>query len=417
MVLVIFISLLMIQLFLIKKKTYGMIFFNLVWLISSLLLLKNPYKISEINYNTILILILGILFFNIGGLIKFDKRQDINKNIKNINLKYFYIYYIILTLIDLYYLLKTIPKIRRYGFSYVKGAAYSIDGYDALYGSTKVAMAMDLYVSVLGTVSFLILLGILFNIKSHSKIKNKIKFLLLISILNTIIQMIYTASRFKVVNMVILLTLYLFYCKKIKFKHIKLFLILLSPFYIATSLMNDGKVLEQVIVYLTGSIVVFDKFVNSSHEFWYGKMLISTLEFPITIILRFFSKSYTPILSEYYSEFSKYIHIGNKYFYNALYTIFHPFYLDFGFFGVIVNSFFYGVLYKYVYSKFSTTNFRKIVIIYIDLYVILSIFKNNFINFNIFLTILILISTVIKIENKSRTIKLRRYNQNKKEEC
>lgn len=400
-ILAVFIFLLLIfNFFLIKQKIYGIFFFNLIWLVSSILLSLNVYRLDEINYNTVLVLMLGILFFNIGGLAKFSKSKNINKNIENIRLKYFYVYYIILTQISFYYLLKTIPKIRKYGFTYVKGAAYSIDGYEALYGNTKIAMFMDLYTVVLGMVSFLILLGALFNTRKGCKIQKKIKFLLLISILNTVIQMVYTGARFKVVNMTLLFMLYLFYCKKIRIKHIVLFIILLVPFYIATSIMNKGKVFEQVSIYLTGSIVILDKFINSNHEFWYGKMFISTLEYPITIILRFFSKSYTPILTEYYSEFSKNIYIGNKYYYNALYTIFHPFFLDFGVLGVILISFFYGILYKYIYSKFSTTNFRKIVIVCIDLYLILSIFKNNFINFNNFLAILFLIIAVTKIESK-----------------
>lgn len=210
--------------------------------------------------------------------------------------------------------------------------------------------------------------------------------------------MIYTGSRLKLVNVVIFVVLYLFYSNKVKIKHVISLIILLVPFYIITSISSKGKVFEQISIYITGSIVIFDKFVNSTHEFWYGKMFISTLEFPIAIAIRSFLKSYTPILTEYYSQFSKRLYIGPEQSYNALYTIFHPFYLDFGFLGVILISFFYGILYKYIYSKFNTTNFRKIVIVYIDLYIILSIFKNNFMNFNIFLTMLILIYAVIKIE-------------------
>lgn len=372
------------------KKIKGIFIFNGIWLLVLMLSILNIYHIDNVDLYTYFIIVCGIFFFNLGNFL-YLKKINTYKIFKVIKLKIkykklFFLYEIFSLGINLNFLLKTIPKIKQYGYWYVKGANYGIEGFDPLMASTKIQMLYELAITVTGdAVGYILVLNYFYN-------KNKKNlFLLMLFFINKIIVVIFTGGKSPIIWLGLFILLFLLYYNKFKIKYIKYFITLCIIFSFSLYFSNM-PIIKSLVIYATGSIVVFDKFINSAVEFWYGKMFIAPFEYPITISLRFLSKNFSPIISNYSILRSGYTYIGGGVNYNALYTFFDTSYLDFGIFGVIVYSSLVGMFYKFCTVNFYNDPIKRLIIIHLDILLFYSILKNHFIYFNhLFLIVIIYI--------------------------
>lgn len=380
------------------NKVKGILIFNIIWTVVLFLSGLNIYNIFNVDYYTYFILIVGILSFNIGTMC-YRKRKLIKINkfkIKKIYLKLFFWHQLISLVINLKLLLRILPKIQQYGYKYVKGANYRIEGFEATFSSTKIQMLYELGIGVIGDViGYIIIINYLKN-------KNKKNLILVVLyILNKIITVAFSGSKSPLIWLFLFILLSLYYYDEIKKKYIILSLSLIIIFFL-TLYFSGMNIFKSIIIYATGSIVAFDKFINSNFDLWYGKLFIAPFEYPITILLRFFSKDFFPI-ADYYSKMrSEFFYINENIKFNALYTFFDVPYLDFKLLGILLYSLILGLLYKYCISTCYKNPIKRLIIIRFDILLFYTILKNHFIYFDNLFFIILLVIFSNKILEKER---------------
>ncbi len=112
---------------------------------------------------------------------------------------------------------------------------------------------------------------------------------------------------------------------------------------------------EQIVTYLNGSIIALQYALNESEKFGYpgyGMFTLSGFDEIISLLLNFLGFDVIPFNYSYSAILDKNIYIGEGFEFNALYTGIFYFYMDFGLIGVVVFSLILGMG-----SAFTVRNF------------------------------------------------------------
>lgn len=353
----------------INKKIYSPAFIlNIIFLFIIFLTMVNPSDLTTIHIRTYLIILLGIISFNLGQIlskrtIKKHNKQAVNQNNRFEINNHRYKRLIIIALIFSSIMLKNSLNIILHGGGlaeiYQERIASSyVD--NTLMDSSPIEASIINYIS-----NPLVALSTVVSIILFYK-TSKFKYLI-ISFVFLLIQSFSTGGRSNMIYYIIYISVGLFSVKNIKqlikryIKYIIILMILLIflGIYFITERQTD--IFKTIVSYFGYPIYHLDYKLNQLYDLNYTFGLTSfmsifnLLDYP----LRLFGFKEWVLLTNakdmiYYADATA--NLGNGINYNAFVTCFYHFYVDGGYIGVFILSLFFGMFsgwcfYRFIYEK------------------------------------------------------------------
>jgi len=351
------ITLMNIIIFIKRKDIFTPVFiYNTVWIISSICTLILTKKLDIlITYNTQIIIILSVLFFNIPFFINSSEKIPLSK--KGIELDISFFIQICSLFIMIFFILILYQELYRISIlsgntgddskniaSVISYARYGRTHYNITLGR-KVANILRLNYAI-STVYGIVLI----NKILYKNFKKKDVLLIVINILSIGIC-IFSGGRFEIINqLIILLGVYIIEYTKLYRNNFKLFKIILLIIIVLVFLfilqgifilrrIEKTHILDNIYLYLGSPIVALNEYLNGRVE---G---IKDLYFG--------SNTFLPI----YGFISHFINIENnleffppiKIMKTNVYTTILPYLVDFGFIGMLIVQFLKGIILKKMY--------------------------------------------------------------------
>lgn len=337
-----------------KSLLYPPVIFSFVWLFSLIGLLISGDSLFSISIETIMVYMIGGLFFSLGGFFYFSNsiKENTQKNVItlkkiNKNLKFYFDAMLIIFIIS----------------SIIYALSFSEDFSNPLYFANQRRLDVEISgttrdfsfirnVSILGT--FLIITLHIHN--QDSLLKNWRYWLVFIT---TALVGSLTGSKGILINLT-LIAFFLSSIKNNKFNLKLLFIVLsigLSSFifgllvlsyeytitnqsYIESLMDNSGEIIKTVQAYWLGGLIAFNNVVENPDSLESTQNIFRGL---VEIANNFGANYYVPSLHAAFTCISQFQCGINTY------TIYFSYFKDYGWVGVIIGMFIYGFIMSWIY--------------------------------------------------------------------
>lgn len=392
-----------------RVSKFFLLAFQGIWAIDLLILTQSPYGLYEISDNTYWLLIINILFFSFGflirgkGHIKTEDKSHFNFDINSIlTNKGFQCIAIIGCLITLYYFrIFLVASSIASSLSDVRTNYYSGELYGPLFNVFN-----GVFLQPLQILSYpLVVYGLLFNRKWVI-----IPLSIFLITYNSL-----TGGRFGYIKIFYSFIFLVCCTQQLNIKRIislcmgaGVLFLLLS--YVTAGRMESGgsvidriengadKTLQHITTYACGASVALDHAINSDFldrmdGYSYGGLTGSSVVQVSYIVLNKLGLKFKQPMEQFTQiKQNEYITVGPELYFNALYTSVLYFYMDFGILGVFFLPFIFGWICRFMIDKLILYNnyYLLVLVNYLFILTMFSITDYNFTSYTSLFVVIIL---------------------------
>lgn len=364
-----------------RMMRYFLIAFNVFWLSGLILSNFGFYKLDVISIETNTSLLFSIIIFNIvchfygirKDIPKSTQFQEFKVDSSFINKKLLILVNIIVILVCLPYVFKAKNILDNYGVWYLRYYVYEPS--KLYFETTLIAFLFQNIVQPFLQFVLIVAISQFHNFK-HNKL------LFLFGVIDVFLELLlFGGGRRTIVTVIIALVFFLFLSRgihnnrKSKQNFLKASILLGSSLIILVSVnslrTSSGSFFKSFVEYFTGSIIMFDKILESNNisnlipTFGNGILTFSFIISPISLILhRFGITDKSDLTSVLNASLQQDVSIGQSSFHNAHATAAVYFYCDFGPYFYWIGFVIMGLIMSYFIKNYWKSERRLVLAVY-----------------------------------------------------